>query len=138
MGLDMYMDSTSMELPAETFFWWEHDMGRSKIERVEFGYWRKCYNLNDWMATLYFEKGGEPYDYEGAFDLPLTKYMAFNSCNMQLKQADLVWLEQDIINGVLDLSDDKYGNNRRYTLDVIAKAFKEIRSGRNVFYQVSH
>ena len=137
MGLDMDLVSTGIELPAETYFWWEPDIFNDDFDYVEVGYWRKCYNLNDWMATLYFDKGGKSRDYEGKFDLPLTKYMAFNSCSMKLKQVNLIWLEQDIINGVLNLKEE-YGNFRRYTLEVIAKAFEEIRNGKNVFYRVSH
>lgn len=137
MGLDMYLRTTNAELPAETYFWWEPDIFNADFDYVEVGYWRKCYNLNDWMATLYFEKGGESYAYEGSFYLPLTKFMAFNSCDLKLNQTDLIWLEQDIINGVLDLN-ERHEDLRRYTLDVIAKSFKEIRNGKNVFYRVSH
>ena len=129
MGLDMDMVSTEKEVSKLSY----------SEENFEFlGCWSKFYPLNEWMADLYFSRGGEPCDYGNAFDRPYDKYLAFNSCEVKLTMSDLICLEQDIINGVLDIKGEGYGEYFRYTLDVIGKAMNEIKKGRNVFYSLSH
>ena len=130
MGLDMEILSTEKDKISN------EDYRESRFTML--GYWRKCYTLNEWMADLYFGRGGEPCDYGDAFDRPYDKYLAFNNVDVELKMPDLIWLEQDIINGVLDLRDTTYGEYFRYTLDVIGRAMDEIKQGRNVFYSVDH
>lgn len=55
MGLDAYMYQTSKKAHVSDF-----EVNRDFV-RTEIAYWRKNYELNNFMETLYNKKGGSGY-----------------------------------------------------------------------------
>lgn len=57
MGLDMYAFTTSKDVMDKDFLGADDNHGFEKLNR-EFFYWRKFYELDNWMKNLFYEKGG--------------------------------------------------------------------------------
>lgn len=57
MGLDMYAFTTSKDVMDKDFLEADDNHGFKKLNR-EFFYWRKFYELDNWMKNLFYEKGG--------------------------------------------------------------------------------
>ena len=57
MGLDMYAFTTSKDVMDKDFLEADNNQGFKKLNR-EFFYWRKFYELGNWMKNLFYEKGG--------------------------------------------------------------------------------
>lgn len=57
MGLDMYTFTTSKDVMGKDFLEADDNSAFKKLDR-EFFYWRKFYELDNWMKNLFYEKGG--------------------------------------------------------------------------------
>ena len=57
MGLDMYAFTTSKDVMDKDFLEADNNHGFEKLNR-EFFYWRKFYELDNWIKNLFYEKGG--------------------------------------------------------------------------------
>lgn len=57
MGLDMYAFTTSKDVMDKDFLEADDNMAFKKLDR-DFFYWRKFYELDNWMKDLFYEKGG--------------------------------------------------------------------------------
>lgn len=57
MGLDMYAFTTSKDVMDKDFLEANDNRAFKKLDR-EFFYWRKFYELDNWMKDLFCEKGG--------------------------------------------------------------------------------
>lgn len=57
MGLDMYAFTTSKDVMDKDFLEADNNQGFEKLNR-DFFYWRKFYELDNWMKDLFREKGG--------------------------------------------------------------------------------
>lgn len=57
MGLDMYAFTTSKDVMDKDFLEADNNRAFKKLDR-EFFYWRKFYELDNWMKDLFYEKGG--------------------------------------------------------------------------------
>lgn len=56
MGLDMYAFTTSKDVMNKDFLEADDNRAFKKLDR-EFFYWRKFYELDNWMKDLFCEKG---------------------------------------------------------------------------------
>lgn len=57
MGLDMYAFTTSKDVMDRDFLRPSDDVNFKKLDD-SFFYWRKFYELDDWMKDLFYSKGG--------------------------------------------------------------------------------
>lgn len=57
MGLDMYAFTTSKDVMDRDFLEADDNRAFKKLDR-NFFYWRKFYELDNWMKDLFYEKGG--------------------------------------------------------------------------------
>lgn len=57
MGLDMYAFTTSKDVMDKDFLRSSDDANFKKLND-SFFYWRKFYELDNWMKNLFYEKGG--------------------------------------------------------------------------------
>lgn len=57
MGLDMYAFTTSKDAMDKDFLKADDNSAFKKLDR-DFFYWRKFYELDNWMKDLFYEKGG--------------------------------------------------------------------------------
>jgi hypothetical protein len=104
MGLDMYVYTTTADIPAVDF--------DDPEDAAEFFYWRKHPNLHGWMEALYRAKGGsdqkfdlntvrlEPADIDAleaavnADELPFTTGFLFGESRPEDKQNDLEFIQK--------------------------------------------
>lgn len=79
MGLDMYAFTCDQEQIGDK----QVDIDLEKIKELDkkFAYWRKFNNLHQWMADLYFKKGGQS--------------SSFNCDTVRLMREDLDRLEAE-------------------------------------------
>lgn len=118
MGLDMYAFTTTEKLAGAVDF-------REPEAIQELHYWRKHPNLHGWMKRLYIEKGG--------------KDEKFNLSPVTLNSVDLDWLEASLIADGLPKTEGFFfgesdGSEREDDLAFIAKARRELRSCKTVYY----
>jgi hypothetical protein len=114
MGLDMYAFTTTTALTQMVDFPEPDD-----IRRLH--YWRKRWDLHEWMKEVYHRKGGKDPD--------------FNMAPVVLDIADLAILETSILNKLPkpeSLFSD--GSERDADLAFIFNARSEIAEGKSVFY----
>ena len=90
---------------------------RGGEERIEFAYWRKHYELHEWMERLYRERGGTE---------------QFNCVPLPLSLEDIDRLQADTASNA-DVSEWTRGQRQR-VLDFIALARRYIAEGYSVFY----
>ena len=126
MGLDSYLYSYKGKNRKEVDF--EHSGEEEVIH-----YWRKHPNLEQFMADLYFEKGGKGTKSFGNID-------SFNCCKVELKEQDIVTLRELIISDNLpagggyfhgDNSDEHY---KEETLETLKDAMNAIEEGNRIYY----
>ena len=100
-------------------------------EEEELHYWRKHPNLEEFMAQLYFDKGGKGSEYN-----PLS----FNCCKVELKQEDIVTLQELIISDKLPQGGGFFhGSNsdaeyKEETLEAFKDAMNAIEEGYRIYY----
>ena len=120
MGLDSYLYSYKGKNRKEVDF--DHNSDNNK----EIYYWRKNPNLEQFMSDLYFAKGG--------------KSPSFNCCKVELKEQDIVTLQELIISDNLPTgggffhggnSDEHY---KEETLEALKDAMNAIEEGDRVYY----
>lgn len=118
MGLDMYaFKVTKPEEPSPIHLIIEADyepFDRNNVEQIF--YWRKHYNLQDWMAQLYYRKGG------------LSE--SFNLATVVLTAYDLDDLEKNINTGFFGDAEEIKSTD----LEFVEKARKELEQGNVVYY----
>jgi len=128
MGLDSYLYSYKGKNRKEVDF--EHN----RDSEQEIYYWRKNPNLEEFMAQLYFAKGGKG-SYSGFGPEP-----SFNCCKVELKIQDIVTLQELIISDNLPTgggffhggnSDEHY---KEETLEALIAAMNAIEEGDRVYY----
>lgn len=94
-------------------------------EKEEIHYWRKHPNLQGWMESLYYRKGG--------------KSPEFNCVNVQLSWEDIEELESDIKNKSLPETGGFFfgtttGEEYDDDLEFVEKALDSIKNGYDVYY----
>ena len=127
MGLDSYLYSYKGKNRKEVDF--KHSGGEEEIY-----YWRKHPNLEEFMAQLYFAKGGKGSD-SGFGGEP-----SFNCCKVELKEQDIKTLQELVISDNLPTgggffhggnSDEHY---KEETLEALKDAMNAIEEGDRVYY----
>lgn len=141
MGLDMYAFTTSKDVMDKDFLEADDNSAFKKLDR-EFFYWRKFYELDNWMKDLFYEKGG---------------IGEFNCAAVKLTRKDIDKLSYDSNIGVLSnlvedvsienidnekvvkflqkdfwSSDIKYFNNTQLPLYEMKDLISFIRKGYNI------
>lgn len=119
MGLDAYLIKYKGKNRKEV------DFKHNRDSEQELHYWRKHPNLEQFMADLYFEKGG---------------LQSFNCCKVELKQEDITTLQELIISDKLPTGGGFFhGNNsdaeyKEETLEALKDAMNAIEEGDRVYY----
>lgn len=128
MGLDAYLYSYKGKNRKEVDF--KHNRDSEK----ELHYWRKNPNLEEFMAQLYFAKGGKGSD-SGFVVEP-----SFNCCKVELKEQDIVTLRELIISDKLPTGGGFFhgGNSdaeyKEETLEAFKDAINAIEEGYKIYY----
>lgn len=119
MGLDSYLYSYKGKNRKEVDF-------THSGEEEQLHYWRKNPNLEQFMADLYFEKGGQA--------------PCFNCCRVELKEQDINTLQELIISDNLPTGGGFFhgGNSdaeyKEETLEALKDAMNAIEEGDRVYY----
>lgn len=141
MGLDMYTFTTSKDVMDKDFLEADDNRAFKKLDR-DFFYWRKFYELDNWMEGLFYSKGGTE---------------EFNCAAVRLTRRDIDKLSHDSNIGVLSnlvedvsienidkekvvkflqnefwSSDIKYFNNTQLPLCEMKDLISFIRKGYNI------
>jgi len=121
MGLDMFLWRVKAEDAIGDFEIAKGSDGRFNIQ-AEMAYWRKHYDLHQWMENLYRAKGGTA--------------ESFNLIQLRLTMADLNILELDIKADTMPSSSPfPYDEETKQAdLAVIASARETINDGYAVYY----
>ena len=117
MGLDLYAYKTKTPIPAIQF--------KEPEDAIEIHYWRKHYNLYEWMQQLYQAKGGKDED--------------FNLSTLRLDPADIDTLEKAVLeNSLPDTTGSLFGETNsdyaEYNLRFIATAREAFAQGYRVYF----
>ena len=109
------------------------DFKHNETVDEEIAYWRKNPNLEEYMAALYFHKGGKGIDSFGST-------MSFNCCKLQLEDKDLKDLEALVRGDNLPPGGGFFhGGNadahyKQDTLEAIKEARGSIEDGYKIYY----
>ena len=128
MGLDAHLIKYKGKNRKEVDFKHNNDTDQ------DIHYWRKHPNLEQFMAQLYFEKGGQGSD-SGFGNLP-----SFNCCKVELKEKDITNLQELIISDNLPQGGGFFhgGNSdaeyKEETLEALKDAMNAIEEGDRVYY----
>lgn len=125
MGLDSWLYSTSKNQITKRFGFdkWPNKIYDSNKEKI--AYWRKHFELNAWMGSLYESKGGT--------DLQL-------DCTFVLKEEDLVALKNHIQKCAPEQwsrggdDDDSYRDDIQQDLKTVNRALDLCRNGKTIYY----
>ena len=120
MGLDQFafkVRSRNLESQKQ-----DVDFNVDDIEKEELCYWRKHYDLDNWMQQRYRSKGGND-------DM-------FNCCWMKLSKLDLTELEVCLLKGEIKYRDwpDELKDQLQRDFDFVDDAKKAIDNGYDVLY----
>ena len=119
MGLDMYAWVVDQDRVIS-----DEQFHAEKDERLnEIHYWRKHYDLHEWMHRLYERRGGKKLGHE------------FNCVPVRLYEQDLNVLEEDIVEDALPFGDSSPGyDNSKNDLEFVQKARDALKEGKAVYY----
>ena len=120
MGLDQFafkVKSRNLESQKQ-----DVDFNVDDIEKEELCYWRKHYDLDNWMEQRYRNKGGED-------DM-------FNCCWMKLSKLDLTELEVCLLKGEIKYRDwpEELDEQLKSDFKFVDEAKKAIDNGYEVLY----
>lgn len=120
MGLDQFafkVKSRNLESQKQ-----DVDFNVDDIEKEELCYWRKHYDLDNWMEQRYRNKGGED-------DM-------FNCCWMKLSKLDLTELEVCLLRGEVKYRDwpEELDEQLESDFKFVDEAKKAIDNGYEVLY----
>ena len=120
MGLDQFafkVKSRNLESQKQ-----DVDFNVDDIEKEELCYWRKNYDLDNWMQQRYRSKGGND-------DM-------FNCCWMKLSKLDLTDLEVCLLKGEIKYRDwpDELKDQLQRDFDFVDDAKRAIDNGYDVLY----
>ncbi len=120
MGLDQFafkVKSSNLKSQKQ-----DVDFNVDDIEKEELCYWRKHYDLDNWMEQRYRNKGGED-------DM-------FNCCWMKLSKLDLTELEVCLLRGEVKYRDwpEELDEQLKSDFEFVDEAKKAIDNGYEVLY----